>query len=55
MDAGGFIIDWNRAAENTFGWSRAEAIGSVLADLIVPPQFREAHWAWPRASRGPPV
>ena len=45
MDAGGFIIDWNPQAERTFGWSRKEAVGQVLADLIIPPAYREAHWA----------
>jgi PAS domain-containing protein len=30
MDAGGFITDWNPAAEATFGWSREEAVGRVL-------------------------
>lgn len=44
MDAGGFVTDWNRAAQETFGWTRAEAVGCVLADLIVPPALREAHW-----------
>ncbi|HEV3263607.1 MAG TPA: response regulator, partial [Gemmataceae bacterium] len=29
--------------EITFGWSRAEAVGRVLSETIIPPQFREAH------------
>jgi PAS domain S-box-containing protein len=45
MDAGGFITDWNPEAERTFGWSREEALGKVLADTIIPPQHRAAHWA----------
>ncbi len=45
MDAGGFIIDWNPQSERTFGWSRREALGQVLADLIIPASYREAHWA----------
>jgi diguanylate cyclase (GGDEF)-like protein/PAS domain S-box-containing protein len=45
MDAGGFVSDWNPEAERTFGWSREEAIGKVLADMIIPPGFRDAHWA----------
>jgi diguanylate cyclase (GGDEF)-like protein/PAS domain S-box-containing protein len=44
MDAGGFIIDWNPQAEATFGWSREEAVGRVLADTIIPPRYRDAHW-----------
>ena len=43
MDAGGFIIDWNRQAEGTFGWTREEALGRVLSDTIIPPRHREAH------------
>jgi diguanylate cyclase (GGDEF)-like protein/PAS domain S-box-containing protein len=43
MDAGGFIIDWNRQAESTFGWSREEAVGQVLSDTIIPPRYRERH------------
>lgn len=45
MDAGGFITDWNTAAEKTFGWSRTEALGRVLADMVVPRDLRERHWA----------
>jgi diguanylate cyclase (GGDEF)-like protein/PAS domain S-box-containing protein len=44
MDAGGFIIDWNPQAETTFGWSRDEAIGRVLADTIIPERYRDPHW-----------
>jgi diguanylate cyclase (GGDEF)-like protein/PAS domain S-box-containing protein len=43
MDGGGFIIDWNRQAEGTFGWTREEAVGRVLSDTIIPPHHREAH------------
>jgi PAS domain S-box-containing protein len=43
MDAGGFVVDWNRQAEGTFGWSREEAVGRVLSDTIIPPRYREAH------------
>ena len=45
MDAGGFVSEWNRAAEKTFGWLRSEAIGRILADLIIPARFRDPHWA----------
>lgn len=44
MDAGGFVLDWNRQAQRTFGWSSEEAIGQVLADLIIPVRYRAAHW-----------
>src|SRR4029077_1442561 len=43
MSAEGLITEWNRQAEITFGWPRAEAVGRVLAETIILPQFREAH------------
>jgi PAS domain S-box-containing protein len=43
MDENGKIVDWNSQAEIIFGWSRAEAIGQVLGELIVPEQHRARH------------
>jgi PAS domain S-box-containing protein len=43
MDHTGAIIDFNPAAERTFGYAFAGAAGKKLADLIVPPSLREAH------------
>jgi PAS domain S-box-containing protein len=43
MDEAGVIIDWNPQAEAIFGWPRAEAIGQVLGDLIVPEKRRALH------------
>jgi PAS domain S-box-containing protein len=43
MDSYGIITDWNPQAEKMFGWSRNEAIGQRLQDLIIPPRFRKAH------------
>lgn len=43
-DRAGVVRSWNAAAERIFGHSAAEAVGQNL-DLIVPEQFREAHWA----------
>ncbi|MFO0843587.1 MAG: response regulator [Gemmataceae bacterium] len=43
MDEQGQITDWNRRAETTFGWSRAEALGRSLAETIIPPEFRDRH------------
>ena len=45
MDESGRITDWNSQAEKIFGWSRSEAIGKRLAELIVPEQHRAAHRA----------
>jgi PAS domain S-box-containing protein len=44
MDADGMITYWNPEAERTFGWSREEAIGRVLAETIIPEQHRDSHW-----------
>ncbi len=43
MDADGVIVDWNPAAERIFGWSREEAVGELLGDLIIPEGMRAAH------------
>jgi len=43
MGADGRVRDWNRQAEATFGWSRQEALGRPMADLIIPESDRSAH------------
>ena len=43
IDAQGRICEFNHSAERTFGYARAEAIGSDLANLIIPPAHRLAH------------
>lgn len=43
MDAGGRVVDWNRAAEHMFGWRRDEVVGQLLADCVVPAELRAAH------------
>lgn len=43
IDAGGAITGWNAQAEETFGWTREEAIGRLLVETIVPVQHRLAH------------
>jgi PAS domain S-box-containing protein len=43
MDSQGLIKDWNQQAEKIFGWSRAEALGRLLSETIIPPQHRDAH------------
>ncbi len=43
MDAAGVIIDWNQQAEATFDWTRAEAVGRLLEETIIPAHHREAH------------
>ncbi|MDQ3293259.1 MAG: PAS domain S-box protein, partial [Actinomycetota bacterium] len=45
MDHAGRIVEFNPAAERTFGYTAAEAYGRALAELIIPPAFRAAHAA----------
>ena len=42
-DASGRVVEFNPAAERTFGYSRDEALGRTIAELIVPPSLREHH------------
>jgi|GEM_PF-3927740 len=43
MDRDGKILEFNSAAQKTFGYSREQAIGKEMAELIIPPAFRERH------------
>lgn len=43
MDDGGRVVEWNPAAERTFGYARAAAIGQPVSALIVPPELRARH------------
>jgi PAS domain S-box-containing protein len=41
----GRIVEWNPAAERTFGWSRRQAYGSDIAQLIAPLRHRATYLA----------
>jgi PAS domain S-box-containing protein len=43
MTREGMVAGWNEVAERTFGWTGEEAVGKLMADLIIPEQYREAH------------
>ncbi len=43
MHADGKVVAWNLQAAATFGYSREEAIGQPLAELIIPAGLRDAH------------
>jgi PAS domain S-box-containing protein len=45
IDHAGRVCEFNPAAERTFEYSRDEAIGRELAELIIPPEARERHRA----------
>ena len=43
IDDRGRILEFNPAAERTFGYPAGEAIGADMAELIVPPSLRPRH------------
>lgn len=43
MDSRGNVVEFNPAAERTFGYRRADALGRELASLIIPPAMRDRH------------
>jgi diguanylate cyclase (GGDEF)-like protein/PAS domain S-box-containing protein len=43
IDHRGRVLEFNLAAEGTFGYRKDEVLGRELAALIVPPGFRDAH------------
>jgi PAS domain S-box-containing protein len=42
IDGQGIVVEWNHAAERTFGWRRDEVIGQSVRDFVVPPVYRDA-------------
>ena len=45
MDHEGRVLEFNPAAEATFGISEQQAVGREMAQLIIPPDLRDAHRA----------
>jgi PAS domain S-box-containing protein len=43
LDVDGRVLEWNPRAEQLFGYSRQEALGATMADLIVPERHRAFH------------
>jgi two-component system, cell cycle sensor histidine kinase and response regulator CckA len=43
IDHRGDVLDFNPAAERTFGFQRADVIGRPMVDLIIPPRHRADH------------
>ncbi|WP_438751238.1 hybrid sensor histidine kinase/response regulator [Pararhizobium sp. O133] len=43
IDEAGIVVDFNPAAVSIFGYSREAAVGSQIADLIIPHALRSAH------------
>jgi PAS domain S-box-containing protein len=42
-DSSGRVVEFNPAAERTFGYRREEALGRTMAELIVPAGLRDSH------------
>ena len=45
MDHRGRVVEFNAAAERTFGYAADEVVGREMAALIIPPALRERHRA----------
>lgn len=43
VDEAGQVVEFNPAAETTFGYARAHVLGRSIGELIVPPHLRKAH------------
>ncbi len=43
IDASSTVLVWTKRAQDFFGWSPEEAIGSPLTELIIPERLRKAH------------
>src|SRR5262249_50756663 len=43
IDYEGKVVEFNSAAEATFGYTREEACGRPIAELVIPARLREAH------------
>ncbi len=43
IDHHGRVVDFNAAASRTFGYTREQAVGRDMGELIVPPALRERH------------
>jgi PAS domain S-box-containing protein len=43
MDERGRVVDFNPAAERIFGYTKDEAVGEDMAELLMPPSLRDPH------------
>jgi len=44
IDQDGLILEWNPAAERTFGHPKSAVLGRQMAEIIIPPLLRDAHY-----------
>lgn len=45
IDCDGKIIEFNPAAEKTFGYEKVQVMGGDMAELLIPPELRQQHHA----------
>ena len=43
INCDGQIIEWNPQAEETFGWTRDEALGRMVHETVIPERLRNRH------------
>jgi PAS domain S-box-containing protein len=43
INEAGFVLEWNKQAEEIFGFAEVEAVGKKLSTLIIPKEFARAH------------
>ncbi len=57
IDMTGRVLEFNESAVSLFGYSREQALGQLLEDLIIPPEHHKAHRAgmehYRRTGEGP--
>jgi PAS domain S-box-containing protein len=51
-DAGDMIVEWNKAAERIYGWSRREVLGRAFRDVFAQPGTADPS---PRAGKDPDI
>lgn len=44
MNESGHITEWNRKAEEVFGWEPQQVLGKTVAEVLIPERLQEAHW-----------
>ncbi|MEM7168993.1 MAG: PAS domain S-box protein [Pseudomonadota bacterium] len=44
IDVDGKLLEFNPAAEATFGYRREQVMGTAMAELIIPKRYRKAHY-----------
>jgi len=44
IDADGVTLGWTTRAQEMFGWSAEDVVGHPIADFIIPPPLRNAHF-----------